>query len=1468
MMTQADVNRLIFVALTIIGLCLLQRLINCKRQNRGRQVLMPVAAVIYDVIGIIFLLIHYTDLHKLNQFFSTLAGCDIVISNILLLGAYLIIKIICLGVFSNLFRDKERLQRFSGSFYEYDEETGNFFLQEKQKDVRYIAKGFALCSMFLTIALLSISWIGGENKWTFNYFFPVAVMIVLWEFWYYINGLTKEEYISSIGGKSASFRRVSSFYRIREIYEKMFPGQMLSAHTGCEYAASVGTTSLLRDLELSEDKTDQIVARYFNTYGEREKFEADYVQAANQMMHGKSIISFNPFYRDQGKYLVLPMISTLLKGKKCIVICGRGSITRDVPDWLAEQLREYTRLQSMWRVRELNGDAPDCEIGVLDFSCIYDVSVLEANREFFAESGFILLLEPSLMVNTGQIGLTLIAEEANGAGNQPIYCVCDRYTDGLVDTLSHLLKTEITEVLAMPVPRCTYTGVSWNADGDYMRQRLFDKQTRFLGNGMELAAVAVKNQIPVVTWFGETKAPVKDIKWLAGQNFATICRYMNLPVQQKSLYEKVRFVPNLWCTTSQKQQFVLVEDEFCNMFSMMRSFLSRSEEQAFVNVLSENYLLRDYMRCNQHVFRANPYAVPSFVPDYARSARNVMMKLLILMAVREVSEDEMRDELELAGVSVREPYQAFYELVDKYASVPAGLIKIRNVIANEESTSMHKTNLFHIPEENFIRYFSDTLKTAYYIVEDEKRESEYIDAKMFGHVTQTLLPGQFVTYDGKYYQAVRIDPAVGVILQRASDHYDGRKYYRQIRKYTLSNPREEEAVYNRSIMDFEVTVYPYDIQVETPGYLELKDEGDLRTAKEIFFGEEMGDLSYDRHYIRKNVLRIRLKDTDIHVRFTMCVLLSELVRSLFPNAWHYIAVLAEEPSGLEGMLNYMVYDSEGELEDNSIYIVEDSDLDLGLLDAINRNLEKIFELMADFLDWHFEKMREAAFKDPVADEIVLPEEVADQKRQGFISRLVKRFLRLFGKSDEEEKKRKLKEPKTEEPETEESETVEGSEAEESETEKPGESEAGETAEGSEIEKPEGSEAGETAEGSEIEKPEGSEAEETAEGSEIEKPEGSEAEEAETEKSEESEAEEAETEKSEEPEIKESETEVSKAEDIKTETVRIVETVPEEEQIIVHEDGEDLFGQDGVPDDLDILMPIEPTRYQKECFLKFGFDDIDGRLTLKEVNSYLTMHGWGNNDLTRARKRLRLETGQLDLNAENTCDFCGIPLSGVSYDRLIDGRIRCNDCSMTAINQLSEFQELFRRSLNMIEDTYNIQIKVAIAVRTTDAKTIAKHVGMVFQPSTQFASRVLGFAQKKQGKYTLMIENGSPRLASIDTITHELTHIWQYLNWDDKQIYQIYRQKKRQWTKVARDMVYEGMAMWSAIQMLYVMGETHYASQQEMLTESRTDIYGIGFRLFRKAYDLERNGEIPTVTPFHTFPPLEPEEVSALFRGME
>lgn len=360
------------------------------------------------------------------------------------------------------------------------------------------------------------------------------------------------------------------------------------------------------------------------------------------------------------------MVTALLSGKKCLILCGRKSCTEDIRNWLKELLKDYSHMSSLWRVEYLSNKESECEVGILTFAQIYDKRVINSNRAFFSETDFTLLIEPSIMLNTSQVALSILSEEMGTTEEKPTYCVCDRYTDGLVDTLSHLLRTEITNVVAMPLPRCSYTSLFWNADGDFSRQRLFDKQTKYLGNGIELAAVAVKNQIPEVIWYSETKAPIKDIKWIAGQYYSTICRYMNQPSQQKSLYEKIKFSSTLWSAKPQKESFIIVEDEFCNMFNMMRAYLSRGKTQAFVNVLSENYLLRDYMRCNRQMFMSDPNAVPSLVPDYAKTERNTILKLLLTMVIHPVSDDEVLQELHLAGIETDDAFDTLGKLLCKY----------------------------------------------------------------------------------------------------------------------------------------------------------------------------------------------------------------------------------------------------------------------------------------------------------------------------------------------------------------------------------------------------------------------------------------------------------------------------------------------------------------------------------------------------------------------------------------------------------------------------------------------------------------------------------------------------------------------------------------------------------------------------------------------------------------------------------
>ena len=184
----------------------------------------------------------------------------------------------------------------------------------------------------------------------------------------------------------------------------------------------------------------------------------------------------------------------------------------------------------------------------------------------------------------------------------------------------------------------------------------------------------------------------------------------------------------------------------------------------------------------------------------------------------------------------------------------------------------------------------------------------------------------------------------------------------------------------------------------------------------------------------------------------------------------------------------------------------------------------------------------------------------------------------------------------------------------------------------------------------------------------------------------------------------------------------------------------------------------------------------------------------------------------------------------------------------------------------MQSFFNIRYRASIRVQTADARAIAKGYGSIFKPTTGYAARVLGYAQLKGGKYSLIVENGSPRLSTIETMVHEMTHIWQYINWNMSQVEDIYRMNDPYCTKIATDIVYEGMAVWASVQYLYQIGETYFAAQIEQIQRSRYDIYGVGFRLYCEQYPLVKDSSLLGYTPFSQFPPLEPSDVTAAVRS--
>jgi len=264
-------------------------------------------------------------------------------------------------------------------------------------------------------------------------------------------------------------------------------------------------------------------------------------------------------------------------------------------------------------------------------------------------------------------------------------------------------------------------------------------------------------------------------------------------------------------------------------------------------------------------------------------------------------------------------------------------------------------------------------------------------------------------------------------------------------------------------------------------------------------------------------------------------------------------------------------------------------------------------------------------------------------------------------------------------------------------------------------------------------------------------------------------------------------------------------------------------------------------YNERFYMLYGYDSVPEGLDLSATLQYLQENGFGDNDLYRARITANEESDQHYYirraePGEHYCDFCGVKLTG-TWSVLKDGRERCAECEKTAITKVRDFRKIYKQIHKRMETIFGIKIRSKIEIRITTATEIAKEFGEKFVPTPHSDARVLGFAQRlSNGKTRLFLENGSPRIQTEKTLVHELTHVWQYENMDVL------------WNP--RDPVaIEGMAVWTEAQYLVCIGEEKRAIDYVSHRSAEQSEYGQGMREYIQKYPLRKSSTATHKTPF-------------------
>lgn len=1007
---------LVFALVTVAG-------IRTRRDRRVAQLPVAVFAAIYVLVALIVVYrfngVVFGALNAVSDFvpigqFSRGSVYYYFLENVLLITLFIVLKAVVVAISLRVFAGRaESIAPSLETVYEFDAEQNVWFLSRHLGNLRKYLRSFYFASFAMMVLLLALVLTFPDWPGFSGVALPALAVLVIGEYFFALNGITRQEYARQLSGERDDSLRVTNFNPLRKVLRETFPDRVLTDDIHLASRASLDSGFLVGQLRLSENEIDQMAGTYFHQLRQSgEDIDVNLLSCSVDLMNHRSVLINNPFYLDLTAYLSLPAYFTLLQSRKVLVVAGRDSLVGDLREWIREGLEDVTGIPDLWNIERLSElGHPNLHVGILPFAHVHDVSLLQANAEFLADVDFVILAEPSRMLATGQMGLSMLLSRC-GRDERPVYVAFDGNHDGLVDSLSHLLKCSFTEVVASSLPLGASAEAVWKTEGDHMHLEILPRVSRYLGVGTEIGSVALKYQVQRFHWVGGDAFPVIDMRWIAEQYYAQINAFADLELSQEVLHESFDAIANPWNVPQADNYFLVVEDEAANVFETIRRYSTRARLSGFVNLLSEDYLLRDYMIGNRGLFSADPKAIPSIVPDFARTERNLALRLLMMMSWAPVTESELEHEFELIGQSIpaapeanphelvqdrTPPVVALLEaLIAKYTDASGVNVRRLSRIDGSDGRPLQDPQ-YRIQASTDLERVIGSLRPAYFYVEDERGEVNRIGSLLFDHVYQAILPGQFTTYGGKYYEVQSItndDSRSGVVLRRAADHIRDRRTYRQWRSFNIEAVVDQEAVgsrterqtatYRRAVATIEINSY---------GYFELDSRADIQAARSI---RVQGIPT--RRYKNKTLLEIELPDVPPSVRKTIALLLNELFVTLYPNAHPYVIALTSDDESDFGQLLPALA---GDISPTAIYLVEDSLVDLGLIGSVERNWDRFMEIIADYLDWYQTPPPAPAaveVEPQPAFELVFPEVASTKKRFDWLRRIFG-FLPWVGKED-------------------------------------------------------------------------------------------------------------------------------------------------------------------------------------------------------------------------------------------------------------------------------------------------------------------------------------------------------------------------------------------------------------------------------------------------------------------------------------
>lgn len=860
----------------------------------------------------------------------------------------------------------------------YVKSRGKFYLK---KEWTYLSTFFMLAASFplLLLVLLIIANVYELSMSQYLPAYPIISFILLMEIAWFLNGPKVAYSEGIIAGNNAISKKLATYEELFDQYKELWEDRLLASGIVRENEHYHHRKNHFAFENISADLEHQLIIRSICEELKKKNIIVDesYTMMMSEIIQERDVMMEDVHYHEFSSYFFPALYHLLAKNKKILLIAHSHSAEAEAVEWVSNGIKEVTGVDQLWKVSTyLDALEQNINSDVL----IVSPETLKEKRflHYFRQlqktkllDGILLLQAEKMIPTYSNIIHTFNLNVRELLGKKPQYIIFTEWLDGLEPTIRTLMQCEPKEIPASSSTTQNLFYMVWKNEGEkWFQHKILPKIShRQLDAEVVLSMPALKTNIEPVHFINQQNTTVKE----SIQEMMIMKKALfDLGFDLETLDQMAKMIQVQGSNLSipvDDFTLLLIRDDHQNLVGQLNLWKGTGKTACFVHIVSPPYLLRDYLADQLEFFMSTNRTIAPLAPRLSQSIWSIAYGLLERLCHFSIMEEEVVSYLSRANIS---SYRSVVEGIHELLAIAFGpKLSYRYHIESEEQVIFDRSKKDFVTKYRYrIPYAAKEKILPKQIRFIQIKHNDKCLLEIFeGHLYQQYLPGQYHSFNGELYKVQKVDLEYGIVEVTFEQIFE-QKYYRPIMKYKLSK-MSEECNYKRKTISFEqvdicMGMLRADVETHTSGYAEFCGMLNLKTMKVHSYHQEEQII---RNYENGRILRIEicskhgLLENNAKTQFTLALLLNELFLSLFPDTHHFVKACVRLDESFFDQTNlqsrnlhlitpsFQVDDEPVEEGKITLYIMEDSPVHLGLLEAIEHNWENVFDLLNDYLFW-------------------------------------------------------------------------------------------------------------------------------------------------------------------------------------------------------------------------------------------------------------------------------------------------------------------------------------------------------------------------------------------------------------------------------------------------------------------------------------------------------------------------------------